>query len=485
MSRDRAQTGPARTESRLTGSNRRSLSDAWPEYPQHTNSAFFLAFLGYVAFWYLQGGFRFPALGAIRLEFIVGAVLVLSSASSMLAAKLPQPYAPSGIFRWIVALFIVVLVMIALSRAPQVSWTLFVDRVLKFAMMALFIAAFVTSPGRLRWFLTIYLLSFFKMMQEGISGFITGSLVWENQGTPRLHGATPNYAHPNSFSGTQLGTLPFLVKLLPSAPPWLRPAMIGQAVGAMLIVITTGSRTGYVALLLWLGYVIYGAKQKLRIVAIIAVTLIAAAPFVPPDYWARFETIFTQEDKEGASIDMRKQIFEDALSICLSHPFGVGIGAFTIVRSQVFGRSQATHNLYLEVMADMGIQGLVVFLGFLASMLATAAKISRSADEQLTRLSCFDEIGAAQPDTSNARINEHRKDLALIKATAEAVLMFLVIRVGVGLFGHDFYEIYWWFAGGLLIALTRMMVTTIGRTDYLLHQGSTFTDNNDRSKHEE
>lgn len=443
--------------------------DAWPEYTGSSN-ALFVLFLAYVVFWYLQGGYRFPALGAIRLEFIMGAILAVASTVSVFSTKMPKTYQPSGILGWIVGLFVIVVIMATASRAPQISWTLLIDRVLKFAMMALFICAFVTSPTRLRWFLGAYLAAFFKMAQEGVLGLITGSLVWENQGTPRLHGATPNYTHPNSFSGTQLGTLPFLIQLLPLAGRWLRPVMILQSIGAVAIVITTGSRTGYVALVLWLLYVVYQSKQKARIALLLIVALLVAAPLVPPAYLDRFETIFTQEDKEGASIDMRKQILEDAWVICTTNPLGVGVGAFTIVRSQLFGRSQATHNLYLEVTADLGLQGLVAFLGLLVSMMLTARRIATAAETQLAELSTLAAPLQCRSDTDATRMAEHRQDLLLIRATAQAVSMFLIIRVGVGFFGHDFYEIYWWFAAGLLIALSRLNHVASGRTAFLINE---------------
>ncbi len=83
---------------------------------------------------------------------------------------------------------------------------------------------------------------------------------------------------------------------------------------------------------------------------------------MPQDYWERFYSIFTEQDKVGQSISLRKQIIEDAWQVFLQNPLGVGVGAFPLVRGEMFNRLQDTHNLYLEAATNLGIQGLILFL---------------------------------------------------------------------------------------------------------------------------
>lgn len=66
------------------------------------------------------------------------------------------------------------------------------------------------------------------------------------------------------------------------------------------------------------------------------------------------------------------------------------------------------------------------------------------------------------------KIGEHLKDLKLIDATAKAVSMFIVIRLVLGLFGMDLYEIYWWFSAGLVVALFNMNKYAEIKTNKLL-----------------
>lgn len=459
---------------RRAGSKASQLWDQSLEYPSGP-TAIFALFLGYIVFFYLQGGYRIDFLGRIRFELIAGTVLILASVVSLTVARqrvrtqakaAARPQRTSNVVGWLVAMLIVAVVMTGLSHVPAISWQVLVNRIIKFAMMTLFIGTLVSSPARLRWFMAAYLLAFLKMVQEGVMGYFSGSLVWENQGTPRLHGATPNYEHPNSFSGTQLGTLPFLLASLTFAPKWLRPVVIGHALGAVVIVVTTGSRTGYVGLLLWLAFVWYRSKSRFKSLLLALVAGLVIVPMLPAQYMARFETIFTQKDAEGASIDTRKEILHDALGVFAAHPLGVGVGAFTTVRQEMFGRSPPSHNLYLEVACDMGIQGLFVFLGFVVVMMRSARATGAEADRQLRQLEATP-VGPDWGVEQLGALQNHLADLRTIKAAALAVLSFLVIRMGLGLFGHDFYEIYWWFAAGLVIALQRMLRVASGRTHLL------------------
>ena len=57
-------------------------------YP-HVPLAITLLFCGYVVVWYLQVGHRIPALGAIRFEFIYGAILTVIAVVSGIPLRSP------------------------------------------------------------------------------------------------------------------------------------------------------------------------------------------------------------------------------------------------------------------------------------------------------------------------------------------------------------------------------------------------------------
>lgn len=433
----------------------------WPEY-RRGSLLVFAFFLGFIVFWYLQGSYRFPALGAIRFEFLMGAFLAMFA----IPAHFANPYRHrSGVGIWAVLLFLVMLIMVGLSYVPGVSLDIFIDRVVKFALIGFFVIAFVTTPGRLRWFIGAFLFACLKMGQEGFVGTLTGSLIWENQGVPRLNGPTPNYGHPNSFAGMALGCLPFILYFYKIAPRYLRVVLLVQLAFMVNIIVFTGSRTAYVALAVGLWFLIRRSEKQRRAFFLVLIAGLVVGSFIPHDYIERARTIITQQDMEGRSIDTRKEILEDAWQVFLDNPLGVGVHAFPAVRQDRFGREQDTHNLYLEVATNLGVQGLIVFIGLIAALLRTLSRLAVSVKQQIALVE--QAMTGSSDGASLGRMREHLRDLRTMWAACAAVYVFLMIRLGLGLFGMDLYEIYWWFALGTTVAVWNMNAVAQRRTHLL------------------
>jgi putative inorganic carbon (hco3(-)) transporter len=422
-------------------------------------------FLAYVLYIYLQVGYRVPALGDLRLELVLGAIL----GPVALMRYFSSPVAGGGsVFGWAIALLLAMGIMVPLSQFPGESWNVFLNRGLKFAVYGLCIAAFVTSPRLLRWFIGAFLLAFFKMGQEGFFGTLDGSMIWQEQEIPRLRGPTPSYNHPNSFSGTQLGTLPFLFYLFPLLP-WYWRALIGvQALFCGNVILRTGSRTGYLGLLMGIATVIWQAKSRVKAVTIVVFVGLIAIPLVPHDYTDRFTSIFTDKSTAGqdTSVGQRKEILVDATKIFLDHPFGIGVGAFPLMRQKVFGRTQDTHNLYLEIATNIGVQGFIVFTVFVLVLLVTLRSLQKRLSHQITKVQ--GRSHGSEESEENEEITQHLADLKFVLACARAALVFLMIRLALGGFGMDLYEIYWWFLAGLTVAMIRMEAVAAEKTKHLL-----------------
>ena len=185
---------------------------------------------------------------------------------------------------------------------------------------------------------------------------------------------------------------------------------------------------------------------------------------VPQDYLDRAYTVFTLKEKEGKSAETRVEILTDAWTILKEQPFGVGVAAFQVVRKERFGRVQDTHNLYLQVATNLGVHGLVVFLVFIALMWRALRRSGRLLGAQAARLTeRVADAGGGSPE-----LVKHLSDVEFMRATAVAVELFLVIRLALGMFGMDLYEIYWWFSLGLTVALHHLSQLADRRTDELL-----------------
>lgn len=417
-------------------------------------------FCCYVVVWYLQLGNRIPFLGSIRFEYILAGFLL--TVGFFFTPKIDTD---CPLFIYVASFFLVLSVSLVFSYDFDESLEVFIDRILKFSCMAWFIICFVRSPKHMKYFMAAFLLVCFKMGEEGFLGRITGSMIWENQGIMRLHGATDLYSHPNSFSGMALGTLPFVFAYWSIANKYVKLFLFVLAIFSLNIIIYSGSRTGYVGLLFLVVTVLLmkGLKKQ---VFLLVILLLFSLPLLPQQYVERFESIFTLQEKEGYSTEKRIEIIKDAVKIFGGHPLGVGIRAFPKVRFQYFERSQDTHNLYLEVATNLGVQGCIVFFLLIFKLLTMLRSMDKNLKGLLDQnLKLINEEKTIAYVRKNAQQNV--ADIRFASATAVAVFNFVLVRLSLGLFGMDLYEIYWWFAIGTAVSLYSINKTLNARTQEL------------------
>jgi O-antigen ligase len=449
----------------MTGQTAPAMSDnfvsdeivRFPRYPMIT-MPMFLVFLAFVVARYIGINDRLDILATVRAEMILGLTAILMAIARM-STRMPDIGESRPLLFSILALFVLTAVQVPFAADPVVAPLVFQDRVFKFAMLTFLMAVMIESPRSLTWFLAAYLFSVFYVTEEAFEGLITRSLIWENQGVMRLHGAVPLYGHPNSLGGVAMGSLPLVWFLfLPIKSRLARIGMLATAFTSITCVIYSGSRTSYVGLIALLLWCWFQSTKKLRFGIVLAATAVVLLPLLPDQYLERFKSIGGQE-AEGASKKTRIVILEDAIVIFKEHPFGIGVASFPLVRSQRFNRLQDTHNLYLEVATNLGIQGLISFLVFISIMLAMFRRFAftfRSQRARLRRAVVGEGVSAAL--RRRAAIHDH--DLRILLATAQAGAGFVIVRLVLGFFGMDYYEIYWWFSAGLVFVLAGLAVAT-------------------------
>jgi putative inorganic carbon (hco3(-)) transporter len=385
----------------------------------------------YTCIWFLQIGDRISILGTVRIEFIVGSILVALSIKEWLSRKSSPFEFHDGFLKAIYFLYFAFVFYTFASFDRDHSWTVFYDRILKFSMFTFFIGTLVKNKSEMILVLMGFMLAMSKIIEEGVVGAVGGGLVWENQGIPRLHGVTLLYRHPNSLSGLAVGALPFFLFLFQFQTKIIKCFFAGCILGLLTIILYTGSRTGYVAIFILSFSILlrFGIFKIKTIAVVISITLIGLV-IIPQHYKDRFSTIFhASEGADSGSANLRLEILEDAYAIFKKYPFGIGVQAFPHVRDLEFNRQQDTHNLYLEILTNLGIIGFVAFIVFIATLFRISIKARHvfvSNNEKLLAELCY------------------------------IVNLYIICRLALGLFGMDLYEVYWWFAAGITIALAKM-----------------------------
>ena len=419
----------------------------------------------FVFAWYINVGARGGIFEAIRFELLVGWFLLLVCIGLLAIRPINMNHSKSIVFSIVILLFFIV-VQLPFAADPVRAKFFFQDRVIKFAMMAIYIVVLVRSPRTSLWFILAFLFACFYITQESVQGLISGGLYWQNQGIMRLHGSVKMYVHPNSLAGLAMGVIPFVVYLFPVLRNKIIRIGLAMVFSTSLIcVIYSGSRTAYVAILAFALYWWLVSSQKIKFLFIGLVVFIVGYAVIPQQYLQRLESI-SGEEASGHSKETRIIILEDAWAIFLENPQGVGVASFPAVRRARFGRFQDTHNLYLEVATNLGIQGLLSFSIYIVILFRALLHLKRDLSKQKESLSRAYYKVSVGPGLKRL-LSKQISDLDLVIGVIKAVLGFIFVRLVLGFFGMDLYEIYWWFAGGLAISLLNFQATLSSKSEWL------------------
>jgi O-antigen ligase len=216
--------------------------------------------------------------------------------------------------------------------------------------------------------------------------FARGSALAE--GTSRLAGAgqDANYLASLLVSGIVLAVALLSIRTL---PPRIRVLALGAVLVMLVGLIDTVSRSGMIGLgaALVAGIIFAGRGRRFVFVAVAAaIALSVVAYYVSVASPAARARITTVQGGSG-----RTDIWTVAWRIVKAHPInGIGVGNFpdtTIdyllqpgsLDSSLFivDEPQAAHNIYLEILAEMGVIGLALFLGILGFLMWCALRAAR------------------------------------------------------------------------------------------------------------
>ncbi|MBJ6764311.1 O-antigen ligase family protein [Myxococcaceae bacterium JPH2] len=229
--------------------------------------------------------------------------------------------------------------------------------------IAMVLASIVTSIGVINWF---------RVGENMVEGFRS-----------RWVGV---YADPNHMAMNMVVVVPLAVAMLArKGSPWLfRLACAAAAVLAVVAIVLSHSRGGFIGLSV--AMVLWAIREKRRMQAIVVGLIFIAglAVFAPKSFWARNETV--ADFHEDASAMGRVYAWQVASRISLDQPLlGVGAGGFRyawpLYAPPEAHRAYVAHNIFLDVIGELGWIGLLFFLTFVGG--ATGGAFAASRDVEL------------------------------------------------------------------------------------------------------
>jgi O-antigen ligase len=188
---------------------------------------------------------------------------------------------------------------------------------------------------------------------------------------------------PNYFTASALLCLPLAFWLMQEKrPSWMRVYCIACLVVTLLAVTVAASRGGFLGLVASVCFVLVRSRNRVRNFAILACLLVPMSLVSPLSPLVRLVNP-TRSDTEAA--DIRYGLWAAGVRMFRDNPItGVGIGNFkpNALRYQAPDAGVVegiAHNAYVEVAAELGGVGLLLFLAVLISTFVGLERVRKQA----------------------------------------------------------------------------------------------------------
>jgi O-antigen ligase len=222
------------------------------------------------------------------------------------------------------------------------------------------------------------------------------------------------FGNPNDLAMNMVTFAPVAAVVAVSRwqPRWRR---LSAAFIVLLMVATavfSKSRGGGIGLLIMLGALLFlGRKVRPQIVPVALGAILVGAPFLPSSFWTRMASIVdAQQDKDEftGSREARRIVMQEGIDAFLEHPM-TGVGAGQFKNYNPTGRKERwkeTHNALIQVAAETGLAGLLIF-SFLIVRAGMAAVQTRRMLRRPRRAGAPDRIARALSDTDRRILYAH------------------------------------------------------------------------------
>jgi len=406
----------------------------------------FYFFIYFVIDFFIRFSARFPAYAVIRPTLIAVLVLLvfLFFQKDKFKDRIGDP-----IFK---AFFI--LVSYIIFSIPFVEWPgsvvkVNLDTFLKASVFLFFVALFVDTERRLRVFLIVFVgCQIFRVLEPlylNITSGYWGSSTYlsSKEFANRLAGAPADVINPNELGFVIATAVPFLHYLL--WPLGWKSKSLYLLLMPMLLyaLILTMSRGGFIALLVVAFFVFKESKKKFRLIAVGVLAAILAFSVMTPVQKERYLSLIDRDAEGGASAEGRIRGMVNEFKLGMTRPvFGHGLGTTPEAKVHKLGARQASHNLYAEVLIELGVVGFLIFMAFLLKIIKKLFFVRSS----------FSKLNLNSLDFY-ARLNK-----ALI------ALFWMYAVYSINYWGLSQY--YWYLFAGLVIAFSNLALKNVSGKSY-------------------
>lgn len=338
-----------------------------------------------------------------------------------------------------VILFFCIIVLSSVFAFNQTDASKVVIDYLKLIIFYFIIILTIKDEKDLRKFMLAYIVIMFLYVGKSSWEFFVHDRHFYRMEIRRIVGIDKTYGDPNSFAASIAYSLPFLWALIRCRleSRAARLFLLGYGLLAIVSIIFTGSRSGMVTAFLFFILVWLWGSKKLVGVVVLTTALFFTWQLMPESYQMRFMSSFV-EGVGPASADVsakgRIEGLKTGAKILGDYPLlGIGPGNFKYgwEKVEVGGSS---HNLYGQLMGELGGMGVLAFFIFIAMVLKTHIRVQEKAKSLL----------------KNGK-DALSKDLYFLSLNSIAAIQTIILLLFNGNFGHNLYRYNYLWIGAMAV----------------------------------
>ena len=332
-------------------------------------NAIFVIYCIYVVDYYVRLSARIPGLGVLRPTLVLFALILimLITQSRHLKGRLGTPTAKA-----LLALLVYIFITLPMTSWPG-SVVHNLDPYARAVAFFYFTVLIVDTPRRFYIFLGVLVsCQLFRVLEPLFLNITTGYLgdktyLGAGEFAGRLSGAPHDVVNPNGLGFVAVTCIPYLYYILFVSKRIYLKALSGVLMAACVyVIILTLSRGAMIALAVILWFIIRQSKSKFLILAVLAVAGVVGWGHLDDVHKDRYMSLFSKNTRSSYGVQGREQLTQLEFSIGMERPiFGHGLGTTAEAKVHNGHGPQASHNLYTEILIEVGLVGGVLFLRFL------------------------------------------------------------------------------------------------------------------------
>ncbi|MGP4843266.1 O-antigen ligase family protein [Marinobacter sp. 1Y8] len=400
------------------------------------SSGLFCLYLYFLVDFFLHLSQRISFYGHLRPTLLL--VLLISTALYLQRDRL-KGRSKDPIFQAIFLVLGYIVISVPIVEFPGSVVKNNLPEFLKAIVFLFFTALILDSEKRLKIFIWVFIgCQIFRIIEplflhvtEGYWGDRT--YLGEGDFAGRLAGAPSDVINPNGLGFIIATTVPFLHYLLFGRGKLASIFYLGLMPALLYALILTMSRGAFLALLVVAWMVFKSSSHKLLLVIIAVGVVVGGWSVMTPIQKDRYLSLVSSDTKGSKTTDGRIHLILHEFELGFERPVvGHGLGTTAESKFHSWGRRQASHNMYGELIIELGLIGFVLFLRFIIA-------IYRRFKKNQKRLLL---MGNINPFLSN-----------LNKALLAVFWMYVVYSLNY----YGLSQYYWYLLGGVTIAFGRVM----------------------------